>query len=47
MSIDPLLLVQEVTGVVLPGTLIGGLVFGMVAIAVAVQPEPVAVTVTE
>ena len=38
--------VQEVAGVVLPVTLMGGLVFGTTALAVAVQPVAAAVTVT-
>ena len=46
MSRAPLGAVQELAGVVLPVTLMGGLVFGTTALAVAVQPVAAAVTVT-
>ncbi|MBK7409494.1 MAG: hypothetical protein IPJ40_16520 [Saprospirales bacterium] len=47
MSILPLGVVQEVTGLVLPAILIAGLLFVTVTVVVAVQPLEVAVTVTE
>jgi hypothetical protein len=47
MSMAPFGVVQEVTGVVLPATLMGGLVFGTTALVVAVQLVTTSVTVTE
>jgi hypothetical protein len=46
MSIAPLGVVQAVTGVAFPVILMTGLLFGTMALAVAVQPVAVAVTVT-
>ena len=46
MSTEPLGAEQEVTGFVFPMTLMGGLLFGIIALAVAVQPLAEAVTVT-
>ena len=47
MSMLPLGAMQDVTGLTLPVILIVGLLFVTVAVVVAVQPLPVAVTVTE
>ena len=46
MLMAPLAAVQEVTGVAFPEILTGALVLGTMAVAVAVHPVAIAVTVT-